>query len=30
MPHVNVLKQVNIAGPWRLRSIPRKRTGGYD
>jgi hypothetical protein len=30
MPHVNVLKQVNIAGRWRLRSIPRKRTGGYD
>jgi len=30
MPHVNVLKQVKSAGRWRLRSIPRKRTGGYD
>ena len=30
MPHINVLKQVKIAGRWRLRSIPRKRTGGYD
>ena len=30
MPHVNVLKQVKIAGRWRLRSIPRKLTGGYD
>jgi len=30
MPHVNVLKQVKVAGRWRLRSIPRKSTGGYD
>lgn len=30
MPRVNVLKQVKIAGRWGLRSIPRKRTGGYD
>jgi integrase len=30
MPRVNILKQVKIAGSWRLRSIPRKRTGGYD
>jgi len=30
MPRVNLLKQVKIAGRWRLHSIPRKSTGGYD
>jgi len=30
VPRVNILKQVKIGGKWRLCSIPRKRSGGYD
>ncbi len=30
MPRVNIVKQVNLDGRWRMRSIPRKPSGGYD
>jgi hypothetical protein len=30
MGRVNIVKQIKVDGEWRLRSIPKKKSGHYD